>query len=499
MINPTQQKIRDKIITAKHWAEVVKSGEWIFLGSTGGSATACIDALSKRLGDSPGQVKNIEFWNQANFFPEHWLVEADPEQKYSIIHEFFGSPWSRKMRSKYGIMDWIPTGEWALGNWYQYYRFHHPIKEKRGIDWLVNATSPPEDGYFNFSYGTNVGLMFSKMAKKVVLEVRDDYPWAMPGANNLIHIDDVDYIVEVDCERYRWPQIKEAEPGEVENKIAERILGLMQDGDCIQLGIGALPTAVAKAIAKAGLKHLGIHTEMLQEGIMSLIEAGIVDGSLKNIDRGKVVWTFAFPFHWKRYYDFVHYNHSLAVYDINYTNSIFQLSRLDHMIAVDNFLAIDLLGQICCGYYNNRFISGTGGFNEFIRNCALSKGGRSIATASSRNKSGQSRVVSQLPRGSTVDVVAQFVQYVATEYGIVNLWGLSGYERAKALISIAHPDDRESLEREAYQLNLLPKNFPVLSIVPTRYPEYVHRRNYKIPYTSRLWEADWTNDVWSGE
>ena len=117
--------------------------------------------------------------------------------------------------------------------------------------------------------------------------------------------------------------MSEAEPGDIENKIAERILSLMQDGDCIQLGIGALPTAVAKAIGKASLKHLGIHTEMLQEGLMSLIEAGIIDNSLKNIDRGKTVWTFAFPFQWKRYYDFVHHNHSLAVYDVDYTNNIY--------------------------------------------------------------------------------------------------------------------------------------------------------------------------------
>ena len=499
MITPTQQKIRDKTITAQQWADMVKSGDWISTGSVGGDATACVDALSRRLGNAPGQIKEIEFWSYGMYYPQTWLLEADREEKYHCIHEGFFFPWERKTRDIDGTIDWQHWG-WAIGVWFSYYRFLSKEKAKRGWDWAVRAVSPPEGGYFNFSYGTNNGMIFSKLAKKVVLEVREDYPWAEPGANNLIHIDEVDYIIKVDCDKYRWPQLPEARPSEVETRIADNILKIMDDGDCIQIGIGALPTAIARAISKAGLRHLGVHTEMMQEGVMALMAAGSVDNSLKPIDRGKSVWTFAFPFNRKRYYDFIHRNHSLAVYDINYVNNICQLSRIDHLIAIDNFIAIDLYGQLCAGHYAGRPISGTGGFFNFIAFSPLAKGGRGVAAATSRSKAGTPRIVPQLPPGSVVDVPAQLVSWVATEYGLVNLAGLSGYERVRALISIAHPDDRQNLEREAYKLNLLPKKFPVPMIGrERRYPDYAERKDFKIPYASSLWGYDWLDDLWSGK
>ena len=332
MTTPVQQRIRDKTITAAQWANSVKSGDWISIGSVGGDATECIDALSSRLGNGLGELKDIEFWSYGTYYPQTWLVKADPEERFHCLHEGFFFPWEREVRDASGNIDWQHWG-WALGTWFSYYRFLNKERGKRGWDWTVRAVSPPRNGNFNFSYGTNNGLIFAKSAKKAVLEVREDYPWAEPGANNIIDIDQVDYIVEVDCDKYRWPQMPEAEPTEIENRIADNILELMQDGDCVQLGIGALPTATARAISKSGLKHLGIHTEMLQEGLMSLIESGSVDNSRKSIDRGKSVWTFAFPFNRKRYYDFIHGNHLLAAYDINYVNNVYQLSRIDHLLA----------------------------------------------------------------------------------------------------------------------------------------------------------------------
>ena len=143
---------------------------------------------------------------------------------------------------------------------------------------------------------------------------------------------------------------------------------------------------------------------------MALIEAGAVDNSRKPIDRGKSVWDFALPLNWKRYYDFIHHNHSLAVYDVNYTNNVYQLSRIDNMVAIDNFIAVDLQGQICAGHYAGRPISGTGGFFQFIAFCALSKGGRSIAAATSTAKGSDGKLVSRIvpgfPENSTIDVPA---------------------------------------------------------------------------------------------
>ena len=501
MTSPVQQRIRDKTISAKKFAEMVKPGDWIVNGTVGGDGTACPHAVAQRLGPGPGDLHDIELWCYAEYFPQPWWQEIDPEQKYHCIHEYFFFPWNRRARDKNGVTSWAHWG-WALGMWYHHYRFYNEVKERRGIDWWVNAVSPPDKrGYFNFSYGTNNALIFKETAKKIVLEVREDYPWALGGANNLINIDDVDYIVEVDCDQYRWPQMDETKivPTAEEKRIAENALKILRNGDCIQLGIGSLPSAVVIAMKDAGLKDLGVHTEMMNAGLMALIESGCVTNKYKNIDRGRSVWTFAFPVDRQRYYDFVHHNPELAVYDIDYTNNILQLTRIDNMVGMNNFVAIDLYGQLCCGHYEGRPISSTGGFFNFISFCALAKGGRSIAMGTSRSKHKTSRIVPQLPPGSVVDVPAQLVSWVATEWGIVNLRGLNGYERAEAIISIAHPDDREWLREEAYKLNLLPKKFPV-SMKPEeggarRYPSYDERRNYKIPYSSRIWGHEYIGET----
>jgi acyl-CoA hydrolase len=311
----------------------------------------------------------------------------------------------------------------------------------------------------------------------------------------------------VDCEKYKWPQINEkaikAKPDE--EAIAKHIMTIMRDRDIIQLGIGSLPSACVGAMADAGFKDLGIHTEMLNAGLIKLIESGQVTNAYKNLpgDRGKSVWTFAFPVDVKWYYDTIHRNQELAVYDISYTNNVNNLTRLDNMIAIDNCVAVDLLGQQCSGFYEKRPISSTGGYFNFVAFCAQSKGGRGVASMTARSKHGTSRIVPFLPEGSSVDVPAQLSNYVCTEYGIVNLRGLNGYERASALISIAHPDDREMLEKAAKENGLLPPKFPV-SMLPTegktrRYPSYSDRRKYKLPQHSEIWGFDWDQGFQSGK
>jgi acyl-CoA hydrolase len=248
-------------------------------------------------------------------------------------------------------------------------------------------------------------------------------------------------------------------------------------------------------MADAGLKDLGIHTEMLNPGLINLILSGQVTNRYKNLDRGRSVWTFAFPSDKQLYYDVVHHNQSLAVYDIDYTNNLHVLTRIDHMIAIDNCIAVDLLGQQSAGFYKWRPISSTGGYLHFVGFCGQSRGGRGVCVMTSRNRLGEPRIVPFLPEGSIVDLPAQLAHYVCTEYGLVNLRGLNGYERTAALISIAHPDDRENLERFAHEHGLLARRFPV-DMLPEeggarRYPSYQERRDYKIPYNSAVWGYDW--------
>ena len=354
------------------------------------------------------------------------------------------------------------------------------------------------------SYGTNSCNVFRQTARKIVFEVRADYPWAEGGRFNTIHIDDIDYWVEVDCEKYKWPQMDENAivPRAVEQEIAKHIMTIMRDRDVVQLGIGSLPSACVAAMADAGFKDLGIHTEMLNYGLIKMIESGQVTNAYKNLDMGKSVWTFAFPVDVDWYYDTVHRNQALAVYDIDYTNNLDVLRRIDNMVAINNTVAVDLLGQMSCSFYDKRPISGTGGFFQFIIFGSQSRGGRSVAAMTSRSKHNTSRIVPFLPAGSAVDVPAQFAQYVCTEYGIVNLRGLNGYERAAALISIAHPDDRDWLEKEARDHGLIPPRFPV-NFLPCegsarRYPSCKERSNYKMPMGGAVWGYDW-NDIQSSK
>jgi len=499
MTTPVQQKIRDKKRTPQQILDMVKSGDWIQPGSVGGDSTECMKELAKRLGPGPGQLRDIEIWNYAMFYPHPEFQQIDPRQEYHCFHEYFFFPWSRKARDTNNVTSWSHWG-WAMGMWFCHYRFTNAVKANRGLDWWWNAATPwDQHGFANFSYGTNNANIFSQCAKNSVIEVRSDYPWAEGGRFNTINIDDVDYWVEVDVERYKWPQINEkaikAKPEE--EAIAKHIMTIMRDRDIVQLGIGSLPSACVSAMTEAGFKDLGIHTEMLNAGLIKLIESGQVTNRYKSLpaDRGKSVWTFAFPVDVKWYYDTLHRNSNLAAYDIGYTNNLHNLTRLDNMIAIDNCVAVDLLGQQCSGFYEKRPISSSGGYFHFVSFCAQSKGGRGVASMTSRSKHGTSRIVPFLPEGSSVDVPAQLSNYVCTEYGIVNLRGLNGYERATALISIAHPDDREWLTKEARENGLLAPKFPVNMLAlegkTRRYPSYEERRNYKLPLHGEISGFDW--------
>lgn len=502
MILPIEQRIRDKTITARQWANMVKSGDWINLGGIGSDPTACIDALGERLGSGPDQVKDIELWTQANTCTSPILERWDPEAKYCLLHEYFMMTKSRHWNDKHTAVDWGHWG-WSEGMNYLYARWARKERNKVANDWGILSSPPPERGFINFSYGVNNAMTTVKTSKKLVIEIRDDYAWCEPGRDMLLPIDDVDYFVEVDTANplYQWPQIDEKSFvfSEEDKAIAKNVLSIMGDGDCLQIGIGKLPTAIVFGIRDVGLKHLGVHTEMCGEWVFSLIEAGCIDNSMKNIDRGRCVWNYIVPADTKRYKEFMNHNSFFAGYDVFYTNNIITLSRNEHQIGINSFIAMDLYGQDACSYYEGRPISGTGGQFQFTVGCALAKGGRGVIVATSRDKRGKSRFLPTFPPGTIVDVPSQFVSWVATENGIVNLSGKSQYEKAHDIIHIlAHPDDREWLERGAYKLNLVPKYFKLWP--DRRYPDYwKDLRDYKHPYASELWGFEYNGHLRSGK
>ena len=487
MPTPVQQKLRDKTITAKQWADMVKSGDWINRGGPGSDTFVTMEALAARLGDGPGDLKNIEIWNQAIMCGNGFCAAADMEGKYHVLHEAFILPTTRGLMTKgYKGVDWKHWG-WALGMDAEYARFYRKNRADRAMDWGVQAIAVPQGSYVNASYGVNNFMITAKSCKKFVCEIRSDYAWCEGGRGMLLPIDEVDYFIEVDVDdpKYQWPYIaeKNIQPDDIQKAIAANCVSIMRDGDCIQVGIGALPTAVVIGMRDHGLKHLGVHSEMIGEYAFTLIEAGFVDNSRKNIDKGRCGWAYIMPVDTPRYYEWVHRNPQFAGYDIGYTNNIVSLSQLDNMVTVNNFAMMDLRGVNAAGNVGGRPISSTGGQLQFTLGAMMARGGRAILAATSRDAKGRSRFVTALDSGSAVTVPDQLVTWICTEYGIVNIMGCTDAEKARKIISIAHPDDRPALEQAAVEKLGIKLNHWMFTNAPDRrFPTPEALKDHKYGY-----------------
>jgi acyl-CoA hydrolase len=245
---------------------------------------------------------------------------------------------------------------------------------------------------------------------------------------------------------------------DVDRKVANFVAGEMTDGDCIQIGIGGMPNAVCTLLSTTGIRELGVHTEMLTDGIIDLMNAGCVTGSRKQLDPGKVIFTFALGT--KKLYEAITRNPVMECYPVDYTNLPHIIMRNDNVVSINNTTQIDLQGQAASETDGHRHLTGTGGQLQFVRGAYASKGGKSfILLSSTYERKGQrrSRIVVDLTPGNIVTTPRSDIMYVVTEFGIVNLKGKSVAARAKALIGLAHPDFREALEREAYEKGVIPK------------------------------------------
>jgi acyl-CoA hydrolase len=487
MTTPTQQKLRDKTITAKQWAEMVKPGDWIDRGGPGSDTTQTMEALAGRFGDGSGDLKNIEIWSQAVTLGHNFLFDSDPEGKYHVNHEaFLLAPLRGLLKKGYKAFDWKDWG-WAIGMDAEYARFYRKEKTKRAMDWGVQTIAVPDGAFVNASYGVNNFMITAKSCKKFVCEIREDYAWCEGGRSMNLPIDEVDYFVEVDVDdpKYQWAYMaeKEIKPREVEKQIAQHCLSIMRDGDCIQVGIGGLPTAVVIALSESNLRHLGVHSEMIGEYAFTLTERGVVDNSRKTIDTGRCGWAYIMPVDTPRYYEWVHRNPYFAGYDIGYTNNIATVSQLDNMVTINNFAQMDLRGQDAGGNVGGRPISSAGGHFQFTLGASMAKGGRAIVAATARDRNGRSRFQPVLDPGTVVTVPDWLVSYVCTEFGIVNIAGCTDAEKARKIISIAHPDDREMLEKGAYDLGILGKNHFMFKVAPDRrFPAPEELKEHKYGY-----------------
>ncbi|NSW50920.1 MAG: acetyl-CoA hydrolase/transferase family protein [Anaerolineae bacterium] len=311
------------------------------------------------------------------------------------------------------------------------------------------ATPPNEEGYMSLSIGLIVERDLLNAASLKILEINENLPWTY--GDTLVHISEVDYVVE---NHIPLVELSNGESSEIEQQIGGYIADLIEDGSTIQLGIGGIPNAITAYIMER--KDLGIHTEMIVDGMVDLFEAGVVNNSRKTLHPGKIIGTFALGT--RKLYDFLDHNQNVELYRGRYVNDPYVIAKNNKMVSVNTALQVDILGQVCSQSIGTRQFSGTGGQLDTHRGAQLSEGGRGIIALRSTAKNGAiSTIVPTLAPGAGVTVPSQDVDTIITEFGVAELRGRSVKDRMEALIRVAHPDFRDWIRDEAHRLGIVPK------------------------------------------
>lgn len=307
---------------------------------------------------------------------------------------------------------------------------------------FLNVSPPDKDGYCSFGVSADLAVSALECAHKVIVQINKAMPYSYGDA--LIHVSRIDAAVEVDDPLVEVPT---AEPTEIDSAIGRHIAELIPDGATLQIGVGGIPNAVLSALKDH--QHLGLHTEAMTDGVLPLLESGVIDNSLKAVCPGISVASLALGS--KRLYEYMDYRKDLLLKDVAWTNDPFRIARNPKVMAINSAVEVDLTGQVCADSVGTRIISGVGGQHDFMYGGSLSEGGKTFIAIPSMTEKGRSKINPVLAEGAGVVTTRHMVQHVVTEYGVATLRGKSLAERARALISIAHPSVREELERAAYK------------------------------------------------
>lgn len=409
-------------ISAQEAVRVVRSGDHIHLSSIASVPHILIEALCHR-----------EDLQDLHFHHFHTEGPAPYAQGGPFFDQgFFVGPNVRAQVAE-GLADYIPAN-----------LFESQLMYRTGAlpcDVAMVQVSEPVDGMASLGTSVDCSIAALEVARERIAVVNPNVPFAY---GDLVPLDRFTALVKDDS-----PLITKtySEPSAIDEEIGRHCAELIPDGACLQMGIGAMPNAICACLG--GHKHLGLHTEMFSDGALALIKKGVIDGSCKAIDQGKIVASFLLGS--QAVYDFIHRNPAVQMRDIAYTNDPRVISRNPGMVSINSAIEIDLTGQVCADSIGERIYSGAGGQLDFVRGAKLSKGGKAIIALASRTAKGLPKIVPVLKGGAGVVTPRADVQWVVTEYGAVNLYGKSLQERAKLLISIAHPEDREALERAALE------------------------------------------------
>lgn len=417
---------KNKVVSAQDAVSHIKSGNRVVVGHACGSP----EVLLKALMNNRDALRNVEIVHMVSMGASEYCMPG--MEKHFVHNSLFAGATSRKA---------IHDGRacFTISHFSQIPRLF--IEKILPVDvTLCMVSQPDEHGFCSFGVSVDYTKPAAESSNLVIAEVTPNMPRTLGDA--FIHVSDIDYIVECDSKPVilQLPRLTEND-----KKIGGNIAELIQDGDTLQLGIGSVPDAILEFLKHK--KDLGIHTEMFSDGVVDLVEAGVITCARKNFQPGKMVASFFMGT--EKLYKFIHNNPMVQMFPINITNNPAIIAQNDNMVSVNSTLQMDLTGQAASESIGYKQFSATGGQADFVRGASWSKGGRSILAFHSTASGGRiSRIVSHLDEGTVVTTTRSDIHYVVTECGIADLRGKSVPERARALIHIAHPDFRSNLKKE---------------------------------------------------
>lgn len=414
--------------TPEEAVSIIESGEAVFIHTAGATPQRLVKALSSR-GDELRDVTIYEMHTEG-VAP---YIEEQYRDSFKVKALFIG-PNIRKAVND-GHADFIPS-----------FFSEVPMMFRSGVlpvDVALIQVSPPDKhGYCSLGISVETTKAAVDVAKKVIAQINPRMP--RTHGDGLLHISRFDRCVEFEEE---LPEIPPHTLTDEEQRIGQHVAGIIEDGATLQMGIGAIPDAVLSCLGNH--KDLGVHTEMFSDGILPLVESGAINNRLKTRHPGVIVSGFLLGS--RKLYDFVDDNPVVRMLDIQYVNDTAVIRRMPRMTSINSAIEIDITGQVCADSIGTRIYSGVGGQMDFIRGASLSPGGKPIIALPSSTSRGESKIVPMLKPGAGVVTTRAHVHYVATEFGIADLYGKHLRERAKLLIDISHPDHQEELERAAFE------------------------------------------------
>lgn len=417
-----------KAVTAREAVKVIKSNDRVYIQAAAAAPQELINAMSER----HEELRGVEV---CHLHIEGKTPYADPiyRDSFHVNSLFIGKNVRHTLKAGNG--SYTPVFLSEVPNLFK--RNVLPVDVA-----LIQVSTPDKHGYCSLGVSVEAILSVIANAKHVIAQINDQMPRV--HGEGLIHISELNTFVEFSEPIHEF---KNATPTVIESKIGDFVAELIDDRSTLQMGIGSIPNAVLSRLGNH--KDLGLHTEMFSDGVIDLILSNVINGNYKGINAGRALTTFLGGS--KRLYDYVDDNRFVEMRSCDYTNSVANIRQNPKMVAINSAIQVDLTGQVCADSIGANMFSGVGGQMDFIRGASLSEGGKAIIALPSQTNKGISRIVPFLNKGAGVVTTRSHVQYIATEYGVADLYGKTIKQRVNALVNIAHPDHREAIDKSYFE------------------------------------------------